>query len=290
MHAQESEFYLSLIWLFVIIITFLMLFLCYLYLAIKRALRRESMSLAFSHLAIEGMETERRRVSRELHDVVLPLVRQEQVSDIIRTICMELMPPDFSKLSLNDSFNDLCARFSARTLIKCVCFIDEQLNFKKISAENQLHLYRIIQEAFTNIEKHSKATEASLVVRRLIGSSTENILICVSDDGIGLRNEPSNLRKGSRFEGLGMMSMRQRAAIIGAKLDFISESGNGLMVRIEFPPPRGKFGAISWIKLQVSSLLKIIRLCVTDCQRFLPQPDTGKLWEQPPRLPKQENC
>ena len=231
MHAQESEFYLSLIWLFVIIITFLMLFLCYLYLAIKRALRRESMSLAFSHLAIEGMETERRRVSRELHDVVLPLVRQEQVSDIIRTICMELMPPDFSKLSLNDSFNDLCARFSARTLIKCACFIDEQLNFKKISAENQLHLYRIIQEAFTNIEKHSKATEASLVARRQIGSSTENILICVSDDGVGLRNEPSN----NRFEGLGMMSMRQRAAIIGAKLDFISESGNGLMVRIELP-------------------------------------------------------
>ena len=195
------------------------------------------MSLAFSHLAIEGMETERRRVSRELHDIVLPLVRQEQVSDIIRSICMELMPPDFSKLSLNDSFNDLCARFSARTLIKCVCFIEEQLNFKKISAESQLHLYRIIQEAFTNIEKHSKADQASLVVR----PSSENILICVSDDGVGLRNEPenhepSNFRtEGSRFEGLGMMSMRQRAAIIGAKLDFISESENGLMVRIELP-------------------------------------------------------
>jgi len=222
LEAHESELYLSLIWLFVAIITVLMLFLCYLYLAIKRALRRESQSLAFSHLAIEGMESERRRVSRELHDIVLPLVRQEQVSDIIRTICMELMPPDFSKLSLNDSFNDLCARFSARTLIKCACFIDEELNFKKISAENQLHLYRIIQEAFTNIEKHSKATEASLVAR----PSSENILICVSDDGVGLRNES---------EGLGMMSMRQRAAIIGAKLDFISESENGLMVRIELP-------------------------------------------------------
>ena len=223
---QESEFYLSLIWLFVAIITVLMLFLCYLYLAIKRALRRESMSLAFSHLAIEGMETERRRISRELHDIVLPLVREGQVSDIIRTICMELMPPDFSKLSLKDSLSDLCARFSARTLIKCACFIDEELNCKAVSAKNQLHLYRMVQEAFTNMEKHSKAGEASLVVRRLIGSSTENILICVSDDGVGLRYD---------HEGLGMMSMRQRAAIIGAKLDFISESDNGLMVRIELP-------------------------------------------------------
>jgi len=228
---QETEFYLSLIWLFVAIITVLMLFLCYLYLAIKRALRRESQSLAFSHLAIEGMETERRRVSRELHDMVLPLVQDTTVSGLIRTICMELMPPDFSKLSLKDSLGDLCARFSARTVIKCACYIDEELNFKAISAENQLHLYRMVQEAFTNVEKHSKAGEASLVVRRLIVSSTENILICVSDDGVGLCNEPSN----HRFEGLGMMSMRQRAAIIGAKLDFISESGNGLMVRIELP-------------------------------------------------------
>ena len=236
---QVTEFYLGLIWLFVAIITILMLFLCYLYLAIKRALHRESQSLAFSHLVIEGIETERRRVSRELHDIVLPLVPDTAVSGLIRTICMELMPPDFSKLSLKDTLNDLCTRFSARTLIKCVCFIDEQLNFNKFSAENQLHLYRIIQEAFTNIEKHSQASQASLVAR----SSSENILICISDDGAGFQNNSSNHQNvkkkihGSRLESLGMMSMRQRAAIIRAKLDFISESGNGLMVRIELPPP-----------------------------------------------------
>jgi two-component system NarL family sensor kinase len=151
---------------------------------------------------------------------------------------MELMPPDFSKLSLKDTLSDLCAWFSSRTAIKCACYIDDELDCKAVSAENQLHLYRMVQEAFTNIEKHSKATEASLVARRQIGSSTENILICVSDDGVGLRNEPENHRtfvRDSRFEGLGMMSMRQRAAIIGAKLDFISESENGLMVRIELP-------------------------------------------------------
>jgi len=227
LEAHESELYLSLIWLFVAIITVLMLFLCYLYLAIKRALRRESQSLAFSHLAIEGMETERRRISRELHDMVLPLVQDTAVSGIIRTICMELMPPDFTKLSLKDSLSDLCARFSAHTAIKCACFIDEELDFKAISAENQLHLFRMVQESFNNMEKHSKASHASLVARRLTVSSTENILICVSDDGVGLRNE---------HEGLGMMGMRQRAVIIGAKLDFISESGNGLMVRIEIPP------------------------------------------------------
>jgi two-component system NarL family sensor kinase len=102
----------------------------------------------------------------------------------------------------------------------------------------------MVQESFTNIEKHSGAGRAALVVRR----SAENILICVSDDGHGLRSK-TRLQSKTRLHdtpltaggvptgaGLGIRSMRQRAAILGARLDFISESGNGLMVRIEIPP------------------------------------------------------
>ncbi|WP_461252584.1 ATP-binding protein [Treponema sp. R8-4-B8] len=74
------------------------------------------------------------------------------------------------------------------------------------------------------------AGRAVLVVRR----TAEHILICVSDDGIGIRNVPGIFTAGG---GLGIRSIRQRAAIMGAKIDFISESGNGLMVRIELSPP-----------------------------------------------------
>jgi two-component system NarL family sensor kinase len=91
----------------------------------------------------------------------------------------------------------------------------------------------MVQEAFTNIEKHSKAGRAALVVRH----SDESILICVSDDGQGLQSKPGLRSKTglSAGAGLGIKSMRQRADILGAKLDFVSESGNGLMVRIESP-------------------------------------------------------
>jgi len=70
-----------------------------------------------------------------------------------------------------------------------------------------------------------------LVVRH----SNENILICVSDDGEGLCGIPLSADGIPSGAGLGIKSMRQRADILGAKLDFISESGNGLMVRIELP-------------------------------------------------------
>jgi len=225
------ETYVRLIYLFTIIITALMLLLCYLYLSIRKAREQEQLSRDFSNMVIEGLETERRRISRELHDAILPQLHGRAVSNQIRSICVDLMPPDFSCLSLKDALVQLCAQFSERSrgvvsgsAIQCACFIEEGLDFSPLSAENQLHVFRMIQEAFNNIQKHSKADRASLTARCL----QDNIIICVSDDGVGLT---------AGCEGLGMRSIRQRAAIIGAKIDFISESENGLMVRIELPLP-----------------------------------------------------
>ena len=223
----DLGFYISLVWLFVIIITLLLLVVCYLFLAMRSSIERESRSLAFSHLVIEGIETERRRISRELHDTVLPLVKNSEVSNIVRSICLDLMPPDFTRLSLSDSLAQFCDQFTIRTGIKCACSIEEKLDFTFMSAENQLHIYRMVQESFTNIEKHSKAKRAFLVIRYIPQGDKNNILLCVSDEGIGLKNLPFE------NEGFGMRSIRQRAVIIGAKLDFISESGNGLTVRLE---------------------------------------------------------
>jgi signal transduction histidine kinase len=225
-----------LIWFFVILISALMLCLCFVFLAMRRAQERENMSYTFSGMAIEGMETERQRISRELHDTILPLVRDTVLSDKIRSICINLQPPDFKYLSLNASMADLCMDFTRKTGIECLCSIEENIDFSGIKTENQLHLYRMVQESLTNIEKHSGAANAALVIRKYMKGLSENILICVSDDGAALKG----IREAD--EGLGMRSLRQRAAIVGAKINFVSESGNGLMVRIKIPLPNQKSG------------------------------------------------
>ena len=219
------EIYVQLIWLFAIIITVLTLCLCYLYFAMRRSMQREQLSRAFSRETIEGLEIERRRISRELHDSVLPLVKGQPAEDLIRTICLELMPPDFIRLTFKDALAGLCDKFRLSCGIECACFIDEDLNFKFLDAEKQLHLYRIVQEALNNIEKHSGAAQIAVTARR---NNRGNLLMCIADDGKGITDVTD-------AHGLGMNNMRQRAAILGAQLDFISESGNGLMVRIELP-------------------------------------------------------
>ncbi len=263
----ELGMYIRLVWLFVFIITVLMLCLCYLFISMRRADEREAQSRAFSHLAVEGLEAERRRVSRELHDTVLPLVRDDEVSALIRSICMELMPPDFTRLSLNDSLTELCLQFIKRTGIECACSIEDGLSFSAYRPEDQLHIYRMVQESFTNIEKHSKAGQAVLVVRRI----AEHILICVSDDGIGIQSVPNIFTKGG---GLGIRSIRQRAAILGAKIDFISESGNGLMVRIELSPPI--YGGYNWLINRALLLWKTIRSCGRGLRLILTEQAAGR--------------
>jgi two-component system NarL family sensor kinase len=134
-------------------------------------------------------------------------------------------------------------KFIKRTGIECVISVDKELDFTAFSEENQLHLYRMVQEALTNIEKHAKAAKAFLVARRNVRGAAESIVICVSDDGQGLQSKPGLQGKSvlqgkpdlDPETGLGLRSMRQRAAIIGARLDFISVSGNGLLVQIEIP-------------------------------------------------------
>jgi two-component system NarL family sensor kinase len=269
---EELEVYFRLLWLFVLILSIFILLLWYFYTAARKAGEREQESRDFSRLVITELETERRRIFGELHDTVLPELRmlagpggeavegatvirqQELASRRIREICLELMPPDFTRLSLKDSLAGLCLQFARRTDIECLPSIDSDLDFSRLEPEAQLHLYRMVQEALTNIEKHSGAGRVVLVARKQTApsapgipgalssaqalssakaDSSAGILVCISDDGAGLKPEGPSKEPAS----LGLRIMRERAAAIGARLDFVSESGNGLMVRIELPPP-----------------------------------------------------
>jgi signal transduction histidine kinase len=262
---SEFDSYFRLLWLLVLFISLLMVFLGYIYLSMRKARERESQSMAFSSLALEAQETERRRIAAELHDTVLPDLKNTPAAARIREICGRLMPPDLGRISLKDSLISLCDAFVKRTGIECIVEIEERVDFGGLRGEHRLHLYRIAQEALNNIGKHSRAKQAVLVARRGAaeplgflgkgqpwsvsqpGSQSRPLLFSISDDGVGLQSRPGlQGRPGLRSKpglqtedgqgGLGMRTMRQRAAILGAFIDFISVEGNGLMVCLKIPP------------------------------------------------------
>jgi signal transduction histidine kinase len=233
----------------------------FLYRALRHSQILEQDSSDFSRTTMLVQEKQRALVSAELHDTVLQdmgrllqiskdtpstdSVLSELAKKIMtktREICRTLMPPDFSRLVLADSLVQLCADFEKRSLIECRAAIDKDFSAEKIPAQMQLQIYRIVQEAFSNIEKHSKAKEVTLTA---CGREDKALLIYITDDGKGLEPQPSPQGEGSPLErnmantqsgdGLGIRGMYQRAAILGAFLSFVEGAGSGLTVRLVVP-------------------------------------------------------
>jgi signal transduction histidine kinase len=103
---------------------------------------------------------------------------------------------------------------------------------RRLDAELESTIYRIVQEALTNVSRHAEATKAVVSVREHGGM----ISASVTDDGKGL---PDASRLGPRGDGLeggfGMSGMRERAELIGGELEFMPAPGRGTTVRVTVP-------------------------------------------------------
>jgi signal transduction histidine kinase len=227
--SGELEAYLRMTWLFAATGFVLAALLLALYLSMRIARKREAEGLLMSEEAVAAQEAERLRIYMELHDTILPRLDDRVIAAQLREICASLMPPDFTRLSLGDALAALCAAFTRKTAIPCDYHIPGDIDFSPLDEQRRLHVYRIAQEAFNNIAKHSGAKRATFALRRRSGEAGPGILMFVSDEGAGLSPESAKSR------GLGMSAMGQRAAIIGAKLDFIDQEGGGCVVRLEIP-------------------------------------------------------
>jgi signal transduction histidine kinase len=103
---------------------------------------------------------------------------------------------------------------------------------QRLDAELESTIYRIVQEALTNVSRHAHASKAVVSIDEHDGS----VYASVSDDGQGL---PGIERLGPRGDGLeggfGMSGMRERAELVGGELEFGPAPGGGTMVRVVVP-------------------------------------------------------
>ncbi len=140
-----------------------------------------------------------------------------------RTIIEDLRPSALANLGLNASLEILCREFSEQTNIAVEHRI--QLFSARIEPTLELVIYRIVQEAFTNIAKHSKATRVILFV----SLQESAIVISVSDNGIGFN--PSQLPKAS----FGLVGMKFRVQAEGGFLTVVSPRGQGTQIQVTLP-------------------------------------------------------
>ncbi len=206
---------------------------------------------------VRAQEDERKRISRELHDdtaqllfaqllrfttlknhpseeiqVVAESLEQSTVEALegVRRLALELRPPALDDLGLYEALGELSQRMSDSRGIT----VDYEWRGSKsrLSPEIELALYRVAQEAFSNIAKHSGATAASLDVDR----TSFDVTISIRDAGQGFNRDLPFIRDDSGI-GLGLFGMEERVSLVGGTLRIWSGVGKGTEVFAYVPIP-----------------------------------------------------
>ena len=203
---------------------------------------------------VTAQEDERRRVARELHDSVGQLlsalalavasvrgaellssqtlsrldVVQRVTDELGRTVhdlAVRLRPTALDDFGLKVALQSLINEWSARTGVD-VHFQSVGLEVIRFAPEVETALYRVIQEALTNVTKHANANLVSIVVERRSGDA----IVVVEDDGVGF--DPDLLVSVGR---LGLLGMQERMALVGGSLQIEAAPQSGTLIRVCVP-------------------------------------------------------
>jgi len=221
--------------------------------------RKEAMRARLLEQVITVQEDERKRIARELHDetsqaltslmVGLKLLEQrpelveerEAVADLralagktleaVHDLALQLRPSVLDDLGLVPAMERLAADFQRMHGIR-VAFETTLRTGPRLPAPIETALYRIAQEALTNVARHAAARSVSLLLEVRHGS----VSLIVEDDGQGF--DVAACMKSTRSERcLGVFGMRERATLLGGILTIESTPGNGTTVFVEVPLP-----------------------------------------------------
>jgi PAS domain S-box-containing protein len=199
---------------------------------------------------IRSQDDERRRIARELHDsagqylgavnIALEMAKKEQdsanrkISEAgemargcaaeIRTISHLLHPPLLEELGLESAAHWYVEGFAARSGIQVQLEIPKQLD--RLGNDVELVLFRILQEALTNIHRHSGSKTA--VIK--IGADSNQVWLDIEDQGKGNSDGPS----GQFRPGIGITGMRERVKDLSGTLEITSDQ-SGTRVRAVLP-------------------------------------------------------
>ena len=145
----------------------------------------------------------------------------------LRKLAVDLRPPNLEIMGLNAALTDFIDRANEQTKLKIV--FRNELGNKKISEDMAIVIYRVIQEALTNIMKHAKAKTA----RIRLYAEKRNINLEISDDGAGCDLQKALYRKGK--PKIGIEGMRERVESMGGEFIITSALTQGTELKAMLP-------------------------------------------------------
>lgn len=215
----------------------------------KKQLKNSNRYLRYT---IKGQEEERARIARELHDTIAQDLRYcrnlsdklqdqygSQISELlekslshVRNMSYNLAPPDVIRNDITANLLNLAQNFKEHSECEFRLTMPDILDSSFLTEEDNLNLYRIVQESLMNIIKHAEASEVTLLVRNANGDEAEGLYIFICDDGKGFDINETAKSRGNDGKHLGLVGMIERSDFIGAKLTIDSHPGEGTQITI----------------------------------------------------------
>lgn len=228
----------------------------------RRGIEEERLHLL--RRAVMAQEGERGRIAREMHDqfgqqlsaltLKLAMLKEgcgeqtelcEQIEQLqaiakqldgdVDFLVWELRPTALDDLGLLAALINYVKGWSKHFIISAELHTSG-MEKDRLTSEIETVLYRIMQEALTNIAKHAGAENVDILLER----RNDHISLIVEDDGVGFEAEQAF---GAGDKGLGLIGMRERAALVGGTLEIESSMGNGATVVVRIPVPNIPNGA-----------------------------------------------
>ena len=174
-----------------------------------------------------GMLKERCREQPEVYERLATLEADaKQLDSDVDALVHELRPSALDDLGLAAALNKHCGRWSERFGIP-LNLHTSGLEKHRLPNAVETALYRIAQEALNNVAKHSRATRVDVLLQR----HASEVSLIIEDDGIG--SDPAAPAPGNA--GLGLLGMRERAALVGGVVIIETAPGKGLTVFVRIP-------------------------------------------------------
>lgn len=205
----------------------------------KELRNKKQLQESFSQDLLQSQENERIRISKDLHDGIgqkLLILKNKlektdnktlvnETIDEVRTISRDLYPFQLQELGITKAIEHTITQIDENTSVFISSEIDNIDNlFQK---EQEVNIYRIVQESLSNIIKHAKAEASKVSIKRLANM----IIISIKDNGVGF-DFPEKYKETN---SLGLKTLLERTKFLQGQMKIQSKKGDGTLIEFTFP-------------------------------------------------------
>ncbi|MBZ5580812.1 MAG: sensor histidine kinase [Acidobacteriia bacterium] len=154
---------------------------------------------------------------RELQETV------QSTLEKVRSLSRALHPVALDEIGLESALDQYLPQFEKQTGIAIQ--YEKAGPSRDLGGGVEIHLYRVMQEALSNVARHSRSQRAAVRLRYM----PRSVVLEVEDEGVGFQN--------GEKQGMGLVSMRERAELVNGQVEFLRRDGGGALVRLTAPLP-----------------------------------------------------